>query len=336
MYHHYNTSNDLEVYTIDTPDNERLEEVCNMKQPFVFKLNNEELMGMFNLNFLMTKFGNFDINIRNVNNFDDESQMYLPLSLEKSQVLFEKDGKSIFITERNGEFISETGLEKYLTQNDEFMKPPLVSNSYYDFTCGSKNTVTPLRYNINYRNYIYVTNGTLNLKLICPNDSKYLQQVKDFEIFEFRSPINVWNVQEDYKKTFGRVRVLDIKLEKGTMLYLPPFWWYSVKFDKNSSYLNFNYRTYMSTMSILPSLALHFLQRQNIKHKSIKKFKLEEENVEEIILEELQEPIEEVKEPIEEAKEPIEEAKEEVKEEVKEEAKKESKKESKKNLNNID
>ena len=54
------------------------------------------------------------------------------------------------------------------------------------------------------------------------------------------------------------------------------------------------------------------------KHKSIKKFKLEEENVEEIILEELQEPIEEsIEEPLEEVKE-------------------EAKKDSKKNLNNID
>lgn len=290
VYHHYSTSNDLEVYTIDTPDSERLEEVCNIKQPFVFDLHNEELMGMFNLKFLLTKFGNFDINIRNVNNFDDESQMYLPLQLEKSKVLLEKDMKSVFISERNGEFISETGLEKYLSLNDEFMKPPLVFNSYYDFVCGSKNTQTPLRYNINYRNYIYVTNGTLKLKLICPNDSKYLQKIKDFENFEFRSPINVWNVQQEYKKSFGKVRVLDIKIEKGTMLYLPPFWWYSVKFSENSSYLNFSYRTYMSTLAILPYLVLHFLQRQNIKHKSMKKFDLEKdekEDVEEITLEEV-------------------------------------------------
>mgnify|MGYP001421592837 CR=1 FL=1 len=41
IYHNFKTSNDLEIYTIDNdPTNEKLEEVCNVKQPFVFYTNN--------------------------------------------------------------------------------------------------------------------------------------------------------------------------------------------------------------------------------------------------------------------------------------------------------
>ena len=75
IFHHFKTSNDLEIYTIDNdPSNEKLEEVCNIKQPFVFYTNNMNLLEMFNLNFLIPKFGEFDIKIRDVTNFDDEMQ----------------------------------------------------------------------------------------------------------------------------------------------------------------------------------------------------------------------------------------------------------------------
>mgnify|MGYP000982525035 CR=1 FL=1 len=272
IYHHYKTSNDLEVYTLEIPNNDKLEEICNIKQPFVFDYKNKELAEMFNIDFLIHKFGDFDINIRDINNHDDEKQLYLPFSLKKSEILLKNDKKNKYITENNSEFIKETGLEKFIEINDEFLKPPLLFNSCYDYVCASENTVTPLRYNVNYRNYIYVTKGVLNLKLICPNDTKYLDKIKDFENFEFRSPINPWNVQKEYKGTFGKVRVLNIEIKKNTMLYIPSYWWYSVKFQKDSSYLMFKYRTYFNNIAILPDLLISFLQKQNIKHNLLKKF----------------------------------------------------------------
>tara|TARA_Y100001970_G_C14248761_1_gene870236 strand:- start:331 stop:1311 length:981 start_codon:yes stop_codon:yes gene_type:complete len=285
IYHHYKTSNDLEIYKIDNnPTNERLEEVCNIKQPFVFYINNTDLLDMFNLDFLIKRFGQFDIKIRNVNNYDDTTQMYLPFQLEKSEMLLKNDKKNKFITENNSEFINETGLEKFLSVNDEFLKPPLLSNTYYDFVTGSEYTTTPLRHFVNYRNYICVTSGALKLKLICPSDTKYLSKEKDYENFEFRSPINVWNVQEDYKNNFGKVRIVDVELKRGAVLHIPAYWWYSVKFGKDTSYLVFNYRTYMNNVALIPDLCVHFLQRQNIKHNSMQKFIEDKEVDEEIII----------------------------------------------------
>ena len=37
------TSDDLEVYTIERPSKETLEEICNIRQPVVFEFNNERL-----------------------------------------------------------------------------------------------------------------------------------------------------------------------------------------------------------------------------------------------------------------------------------------------------
>ena len=35
IYHHVKVSNDLEVYEVDSPSKERLEEICDIRQPGV-------------------------------------------------------------------------------------------------------------------------------------------------------------------------------------------------------------------------------------------------------------------------------------------------------------
>ena len=48
---------------------------------------------------------------------------------------------------------------------------------------------TPLRYNLEYRTFIYLTSGKAKLKLIPPHSSRYLNVEKDYDNFEFRSAI---------------------------------------------------------------------------------------------------------------------------------------------------
>ena len=98
---------------------------------------------------------------------------------------------------------------------------------------GSIGSKTPLRYNLNYRNFYYVTSGKINIKLIPPHSSKYLYPIKDYDNFEFRSPINPWDVQHQYKADFDKVKCLEIKLKPGFIFYIPAYWWYSIKFNYN-------------------------------------------------------------------------------------------------------
>ena len=43
IQYHLKTSNDLEVYTIEKPSKETLEEICNIRQPVVFEFKNNRL-----------------------------------------------------------------------------------------------------------------------------------------------------------------------------------------------------------------------------------------------------------------------------------------------------
>tara|TARA_B100001559_G_scaffold251528_1_gene215141 strand:- start:317 stop:814 length:498 start_codon:yes stop_codon:yes gene_type:complete len=130
---------------------------------------------------------------------------------------------------------------------------------------GTAESHTPLRYNLTYRNYFYVTQGSVNVKLVPPNAGKYLQEKKDYDNFEFKSPINPWNVQEKYRNEYEKVKALDVELKEGMILYVPPYWWYSIYYSKMSSICCFKYGTFMNTLSIIPELSMYLLQGQNIK-----------------------------------------------------------------------
>ena len=44
IYFHLKVSNDLEVYTIEQPSKDKLEEICDFRQPVIFKFENTQLI----------------------------------------------------------------------------------------------------------------------------------------------------------------------------------------------------------------------------------------------------------------------------------------------------
>ena len=275
MHFHLNTSDDLEVYTIENVSKDRLEEICNLKQPVLFDYRNENLLDTVNIGKMEELYGAFDVNFRNITKKDDKSEIYLPILLSEVVKLFQNKLNNKIIIENNSEFLKETGLMKIFRYNDSFLRPPLVSICKYDFMSGSEESYTPLRYNISHRNFYLVTSGKIKLKLIPPSNGKYLQKENDYDIFEFGSPVDPWEVQEIYKPEFDKVKVLDLDLTKGQIINIPPYWWYSIKYEKVSSICVFKYRTYMSTVSILPNLLMGLLQQQNIKREIANKITFE-------------------------------------------------------------
>tara|TARA_B000000475_G_scaffold109597_1_gene88825 strand:+ start:1725 stop:2573 length:849 start_codon:yes stop_codon:yes gene_type:complete len=275
------TSDDLEVYTIERPSKETLEEICNIRQPVVFEFKNERLLESCNLTNLDDNYGAFDIQVRDVTNKDENSELYLPFLLKEAINIFGEDKNEKYISEKNQDFLKETGAIKNYNYNDAFLRPPLVSKCIYDFMTGSVGSKTPLRYNINYRNFYYNTLGRVNIKLIPPSSSKYLYPVKDYDNFEFRSPVNVWNVQQEYKADFDKVKVLDVTLNKGEIIFIPAYWWYSIEYETVSSICAFKYRTFMNSLAISPEIVLSMLQGQNIKRDTVKKVEMTEKKEEE-------------------------------------------------------
>jgi len=272
---HNKTSNDLEIYEVEKISKDKLEEVCDLRQPVIFDFNNDDINKLFNKTTIQNTYGAFDIKLRDTKKEINENELlYLNINFNKLIDITEKDTETKYYTENNQDFLEETGLIKMLKLNDLYLRPHLILNSYYDVQYGSDQTHTPFKYDLFYRHYILVTSGSVKLKLAPPKYKKYLFVKNDYENFEFKSEINPWNVSYQHKSEFDKVKCLEIELTKGQIVYIPPYWFYSIKFNKESMICNFQYQTYMSNMCIAPQLIINVLQNHNIQRKYIKNYKV--------------------------------------------------------------
>lgn len=283
VYHHLKTSTDLELYELETPTKEQLEEICDIRQPVKFTYPSTEFIQSMELPQLEENYGVFDIQIRSNQQVDPstspfhktqdiplEQETLLPFLLTKTVPIFQNDKSKKYYSEYNDAFLYETGISKKYKYHDAFLRPHMVSSCKYDYMFGSNHTTTPLRYHLEYRNYYLVTYGKITLTLIPPSYNKYLHPQTNYDLFEFSSPINPWNPDQHYRHDFEKVKTLTLTLNKGSIIYIPAYWWYSIQFDELSSIAVFRYQTYMNTVAILPHLTLYSLQHANVKHQVAK------------------------------------------------------------------
>jgi len=275
---HLKTSADLEMYEIEDPSKDKLEEICDIRQPVLFDFDSKKIIDASNKANIVNNYNAFEIKIRNIKDTDINSELYIPLPLHSAIKLFEEDKSSSYFSENNSDFLEETGIVKHFKYNDGFLRPYMVSNCNYDIMIGSNNVCTPFRYEINYRNYFLLTQGSAQIKMAPPHSSRYLYPIYDYENFEFRSPVNPWTPQTKYIADFDKIKCLEFTLTPGKTLFIPAYWWYSIKFTNNTSISCFHYRTYMNNIAIMPYIGLHALQIQNVKRNVAKKVSINEIN----------------------------------------------------------
>jgi hypothetical protein len=275
---HLKTSEDLEMYEIDQPSKDKLEEICDIRQPVLFDFDSQKIEESSNKTYIYNNYPAFEIKIRNVNETDTNTEIYMPLHVHAACKLFDEDKNSTYFSENNKDFLEETGVIKNLKYNDEFLRPYMVSNCNYDIMVGSNDTCTPFRYEINYRNFFLLTEGSAQIKLAPPHSVKYLYPIYDYENFEFRSPVNPWKPQPKYIADFDKIKCLEFTLTPGKTLFIPAYWWYSIKFNNKTSISCFHYRTYINNLAISPYIGMHALQIQNVKRNVVKKASINELN----------------------------------------------------------
>lgn len=275
---HLKTSDDLEIYEVEQASKDKIEEICDLRQPALIDIHEDgdKIINTTNKQFLLDNYPVFEVKIRNKTDIQSKSDICVPLPLHVAVKLFNEDKNASYFSEGNIDFLQETGAIKNMSYNDEFLRPYLVSNCYYDVLFASSNLETPFRYDLNYRNYYMVTQGSIKIKLSPPKSSKYLYTVNDYENFEFKSDINPWNPQTKYKADFDKIKCLEIVLNPGKLLYIPAYWWYSFKFEHNTSVSCFKYRTYMNNIAISPKIFMYALQNQNVECKIVKKLDVKE------------------------------------------------------------
>jgi hypothetical protein len=241
-------SNKLEIYNIDFTSKEQLEEISKLRQPFVF---DDDLMDI-DRNYLLKNYSKQNIQLTNKISNDS-------VTLKIGEAITMIDKNDIYFSEKNHDLLNEYFL-KEIEKRERNIKPIFTGTCIYDLIIGSNKTYTPMRYDINHKNYFLVTEGKIKIRFAPPNCEKYLDPIIDYEKLDITSQINVWNTKIE------KVKFIDIIVEKGKMIFIPPYWWYSFEFIDKATIISFKYRTYMNIITITPYLFIQHLQLQNVKY----------------------------------------------------------------------
>jgi hypothetical protein len=261
---------------MDYTTNQQLQEVCELKQPVLFNYQPVN-PGLFeNLTYdSMDDFETHDVKLKEFSDYLTENQTsvdYLSIPYKTAKTFLVSDTKSAYFIENNHDFIEETGLYKELKENDAHLKPSMNLLSKYDVCSGSPSATTPLRYHNESRRFICVHSGKCQIKMTPFKSTKYLHRIKDYENYEFYSTVNPWKVQKEYRHDIEKIKFLEFDINPGYMLYIPPYWWYSIKFSKETTNLftSYEYVSIMNCVANVPHWALYFIQQHNIKNKITK------------------------------------------------------------------
>ena len=276
MIDQFKKSNDLELYEMDYTNNSDLNETCNIKQPvvFYFQNTNEEF-------FENIKIENLDKLQDNIL-ITDEKREQFNLNFSSASLLLQNDKKNNYYTENNESFVYDTNLQNLYESNDAFLKPHFTVQTKYDLHFASNNCTTPLVYHTFQRKFYCIHSGKIRIKLIPPKYSSFLHETKDYDKFEFYSKINIWDVQKEYIHLIEKVQQLEFDIHVGNIIYIPPYWWYSIKYiyddDTPSLATSITYITGMNALANAKNYLLYFIQQSNTKIIKTKTVKQEDLN----------------------------------------------------------
>ena len=270
----FKKSEDLDIYEMDYSSNQYLQEICEIRQPVLFNFFTVDPNFFYDLSHRsIVKYGSYDVKIKDAHDYYKESKNVdaVALSLTSTMNLFENDNAAHFFSENNEDFLDESGMLKIVQSMDDYLKPNFTIRRNYDLCFGSANSVTPLRYHTYYRQFLCVTTGKIHVKMTPWKSHKYLHPVVDYENYEFRSPVHPVNPQPHFAKDYEKTKFIEFDVLKGYVLYIPPYWWYSIEYSEANTFVaGVSYTTIMNCVSNLPNLMIHWLQQQNITKKITK------------------------------------------------------------------
>jgi len=281
---------------MDFTENSALQDVCNVKQPVLFEYKSfaPDIFAKITIPNILKNGGEYEINVKNTkdyynNSLDNNTSFdYITFPLQSTMKLFDTDSTAHFITDSNTSFIEECGLNPVIHQLDQDLKPPLTVHTNYDILFGSKDSTTPLRYHTNSRYYLGVSTGRIQIKMTPWRSTRYLHKIHDYDNYEFRSAVNVWTPQPEYLGEINKIKFLEFDVLAGNVLYIPPYWWYSIKYivDSNESKtvcFACEYSTAVNVLANITDIGRYYLQHQNTTKKTTRTLQITPTESEELV-----------------------------------------------------
>ena len=188
IIYHIKTSNKLEVYDIDYTNVQHLNEICDLRQPFTFRCTNNEV----------------DIKKLNIINSNKIN------IIKKVKIT---DEKNKILSHNNDLLVKIPNIEEKILNFEHYIKPNFNITSLHDIIITDDDMKTDLSHCYNYRNFFHITEGTVIVRFLPPNNSNKISHYTDYELLEEKSSIDVWNNQNNLK-------FVEIKISSNDTLFL--------------------------------------------------------------------------------------------------------------------
>jgi hypothetical protein len=254
LQHQLKTGEDMDIYEYEYESQKGLLEITQFKQPILFALDlpstreNPYLDPMF----VKDKRDYF----KDTNRVDSIS-----LTSRSARGLIDTDPNSLFYSDRNQTSIAESDIwKKWFESIDSYLQPAFTLYKECNVLYGSQKTQTiPVHYKESH-SYLYLpreTNAThIRVKM---TPYKSVATVSDYTYYEFWSKTNLFKTE---------VRCLDFMVKPGYILYVPPYWFYSIEFqDKVNEVCMVKYTTGANFLANAKHIGMYFMQQQNIQEK---------------------------------------------------------------------
>lgn len=253
----YKSGEDLEIYEYDVTTVKALQDMLQLKQPVLFRLLDLDL-GKNNdpLEFLEIK------DRRDYHPGAHKHVESIQLSLASARRLMDTDTKGLFYSNRNRPNIS---WKTWFRKMDTFLKPAFTLYTETDLIYGSKSARTTTSFHRESHTFLYVpleTNkGSIRVKMTSPKSHVFLNPVIDYTFFENWSAVDLFEPHD-------KLQCIDFYVKPGYVLFIPPFWFYSIEFqEKQNEVCMVKYTTGANFVANIKHIGLFYMQQQNIAEK---------------------------------------------------------------------
>jgi len=227
----YKKKEDLEIYEMDYLSPTNLQEVTDLKQPVFFSIEGTESL-FAGLHPDLQE----EVIVKDIGDYYRSSSLTLSkgkdgiketaiigiaLSFSSAYGLMDSDPKHVFYSENNGTFLEETDILSSFQKFALKLGTGWSVKTTYDLLFGSPKMTMPWKFHTSSQRFLVVSPGAgVRVKMTPWKSRKYMDVVYDYDAFDFWAR----SVQET------NMKCLDFDLKAGQVLYIPPYWFYSVEF----------------------------------------------------------------------------------------------------------
>ena len=257
IQHQWKTGEDIDIYEYTYSTHKSLQDTLQYKQPVLFDLEMPSLRDNPYLEIL---------NIKDNREMKHEQMEAISLTNRSAKKLLESDTNSAFYSERNEQSIVQSeSWTQWFETFDAFLKPDFTISRKYDLLYGSRKTQTITKFHHESHNYLYLppesNSQPIRLKMTPWKYNLHFDIVEDYSNYEFWSRKSMFETNQN-------IKMLDFLVKPGHILYIPPYWFYSIEFQEKRNEVCFiQYTTGANALAHFKQIGLYYLQQQNIHEK---------------------------------------------------------------------